>query len=109
MDIMSPAFWAALGSIILANVLLSGDNAVVIALAARTLPPHQQKKAIFFGSGAAIVLRIVLTIVAARLLTLPYLKLIGGIALAWIGIGLLHGDDDEGEVGNGSEIGRAHV
>ena len=85
MDLMSTAFWAALGSIILANILLSGDNAVVIALAARSLPPEQQKKAIFWGSGAAIVMRIVLTILAAQLLRLPFLKVIGSLALMYIG------------------------
>jgi len=83
-DILLTAnFWAALGSIILANVLLSGDNAVVIAMAARGLPPGQQKKAILFGSGAAIVMRIVLTLVAVRMLGLPWLKLVGGVALLW--------------------------
>jgi YjbE family integral membrane protein len=82
-------FWAALLSIIVANILLSGDNAVVIALASRNLPPHQQKQAIFWGSAAAIILRIVLTITAVALLTLPYLKIIGGILLLYIGIQLL--------------------
>ena len=82
-------FWAALLSIIVANILLSGDNAVVIALASRNLPPHQQKLAIFWGSAAAIVLRIVLTITAVALLTLPYLKIIGGLLLLYIGIQLL--------------------
>ncbi len=71
MDLTSGAFWAALGSIILANVVLSGDNAVVIALAARSLPPQQQKKAIFWGSGAAIVMRIVLTLIAVEMLKWP--------------------------------------
>ena len=105
MDLSSTAFWAGLGSIIIANILLSGDNAVVIALAARSLPAHQQKKAILFGSGAAIVLRIVLTLVAAAMLRLPFLKIIGGLLLLYIGVDLLGGDDDgEGEVGkeNGS-------
>ena len=68
-----PAFWAALLSIIVANILLSGDNAVVIALASRNLPAHQQKKAIFWGSAAAIILRVVLTVTVVQLLTLPYL------------------------------------
>ncbi|NDC66191.1 MAG: TerC family protein, partial [Burkholderiaceae bacterium] len=77
------SFWAALGSIMIVNILLSGDNAVVIALASRNLPPHQQKKAIFFGSGAAVVLRIVLTVVAAKLLALSYLQIIGGVLLLW--------------------------
>jgi predicted tellurium resistance membrane protein TerC len=83
------AFWAALLSIIVANILLSGDNAVVIALASRNLPPAQQKKAIFWGSAAAIILRVVLTITAVALLTLPYLKIVGGLLLLYIGIQLL--------------------
>jgi YjbE family integral membrane protein len=71
------------------NVVLSGDNAVVIALAARQLPPKQQKQAVIFGSGAAIILRIVLTLVAVALLALPWLKLIGSVLLLWIGVKLL--------------------
>jgi YjbE family integral membrane protein len=94
MDLSSPAFWAALGSIIWVNVLLSGDNAVVIALAARGLPPHQQKKAIFWGSAAAIVMRIGLTIIALEMLKWPYLKIVGGILLVYIGVTLLLEDDD---------------
>ena len=81
MELTSAAFWAALGSIILANILLSGDNAVVIALAARSLPPQQQKKAIFFGSAAAIVMRIVLTLIAVEMLKWPWLKIVGGVLL----------------------------
>ena len=76
-------------SIIVANILLSGDNAVVIALASRNLPPVQQKKAIFWGSAAAIILRVILTITAVALLKLPYLKIVGGILLLYIGIQLL--------------------
>ncbi|MFZ9371086.1 MAG: TerC family protein [Limnohabitans sp.] len=79
------------------NIILSGDNAVVIALAARSLPPHQQKKAILFGSGAAVVLRIVLTIVAVQLLALSYLQIIGGLLLLWIGVQLLSENDEEEE------------
>jgi len=94
--LLTPAFWAALGSIILANVLLSGDNAVVIAMAARGLPASQQKKAILFGSGAAIVMRIVLTLIAVRMLGLPWLKLAGGLALLWIGANLMTGGDHDG-------------
>ena len=105
MDIASAAFWAALGSIILANVLLSGDNAVVIALAARSLPAHQQKKAIFYGSAAAIVMRIGLTILAVKLLTLPFLKIIGGVLLVYIGVTLLLEDDEEGDVGGANGQG----
>jgi len=99
MDLMSTAFWAALGSIILANILLSGDNAVVIALAARSLPEHQQKKAIFYGSAAAIVMRIGLTLLAAEMLKWPYLKIIGGLLLFYIGVTLLLEDDGDGDVG----------
>ncbi len=99
MEFASAAFWAALGSIILANILLSGDNAVVIALAARGLPPHQQKKAIFWGSAAAIVMRIALTVLAAEMLTWPYLKIIGGLLLLYIGVSLIldDGSDDAGD------------
>lgn len=100
MDLTSAAFWGALGSIILANILLSGDNAVVIALAARALPPEQQKKAIFYGSGAAIVMRIILTVVASQLLRLPFLKIIGSLALMYIGVDLLNDGDDEDAIGH---------
>jgi YjbE family integral membrane protein len=98
MDFSSGAYWAALGSIILANIVLSGDNAVVIAMAARSLPAHQQKKAIFWGSAAAIVMRIVLTLIAVEMLKWPYLKIIGALLLLYIGISLLsedNGDEDE--------------
>ena len=93
---LTPDFWLGLMKIIWINIILSGDNAVVIALAARSLPPEQQRKAIMFGSGAAVVLRIVLTVVAAKLLALSYLQIIGGVLLLWIGAQLL-ADDDEGE------------
>ena len=106
MEVMSAAFWAALGSIILANILLSGDNAVVIALAARSLPPQQQKQAILFGSGAAIVMRIGLTILAAEMLRWPYLKIIGGLALLYIGVTLmLEEDEDEDGKDDGGNAG----
>src|SRR5574340_133067 len=99
MDITSAAFWAALGSIVLANLLLSGDNAVVIAMAARSLPARQRRRAIAFGSALAIVLRIVLTIAAVQLLKQPYLKIAGGLLLFYIGITLLAGDDGGGTTG----------
>jgi YjbE family integral membrane protein len=94
----SSAFWIALGQIIVVNIMLSGDNAVVIALACRSLPPKQQRSAIIFGSVGAIVLRVVLTFFAVMLLKLPFLKLVGGLALLWIGAGLLSGGDDEGDL-----------
>jgi YjbE family integral membrane protein len=97
-------FWIPLGQILLVNIVLSGDNAVVIALAARSLPPKQQKLAIFWGSGAAILMRIVLTIFAVKLLTLPYLKLIGAVLLVWIGIQLLSADDGEENVSSSTNL-----
>ena len=90
-------FWIGLMKIIWINIILSGDNAVVIALAARSLPPHQQKNAILFGSGAAVVLRIILTVVAVQLLALSYLQIIGGLLLLWIGVQLLSENDEEEE------------
>jgi len=95
---MSQAFWVGLAKIIGVNIILSGDNAVVIALAARSLPAKQQKLAIFWGAGAAIVLRIVLTLFAVALLTLPYLKLIGSVLLFWIGIKLLVPEDGDEDI-----------
>jgi YjbE family integral membrane protein len=96
MSFSSPEFWVALLQIIGVNIVLSGDNAVVIALAARGLPPHQQKRAVAWGSGAAVVMRIALTIVAVELLRLPYLKLVGAGLLLWIAVQLLL-PEDEGE------------
>ena len=96
--ISHPDFWVGLVKIIWTNIILSGDNAVVIALAARSLPPEQQRKAIMFGSGAAVVLRIVLTVVAAKLLELSFLQIVGGCLLLWIGLQLLSGGgEEEGE------------
>jgi YjbE family integral membrane protein len=89
-------FWVGLGQIILINIVLSGDNAVVIALAARSLPPKQQTQAVFWGAGAAVVMRIILTIVAVELLKLPYLKIVGALLLFWIAIKLLLPEDDDG-------------
>lgn len=91
----NPVFWIGLGQIIIVNILLSGDNAVVIALAARSLPPHQQKKAILWGSVAAIVMRVILTMVAVELLKFPYLKIIGGVLLFWIAVQLLVPEDED--------------
>ncbi|MGB8437142.1 MAG: TerC family protein [Burkholderiales bacterium] len=90
-------FWIGLGQIILVNIVLSGDNAVVIALAARSLPAHQQQKAVFWGSGAAVVMRIVLTIVAVEILKVAYLKLVGAALLLWIAVQLLLPEGDDGE------------
>lgn len=103
----SPEFWVALSQIILINIVLSGDNAVVIALACRSLPPKQQRNAIIFGSVGAIVLRVILTFFAVYLLTLPYLKLIGAALLLWIGVGLLKGEDEEEHMDDNSNLAAA--
>ncbi|MBB6558017.1 YjbE family integral membrane protein [Acidovorax soli] len=96
--LQSTDFWIGLIKIVWINIILSGDNAVVIALAARSLPPEQQRKAVFWGSGAAVVLRVLLTVVAAKLLALSFLQIVGGCLLLWIGFQLLSdGDDEEGE------------
>jgi YjbE family integral membrane protein len=85
----STQFWVDVLKIIMIDLLLSGDNAVVIALACRNLPPDQRKKGILFGVGGAIGLRVILTFFAVSLLSLPYLKLIGALLLLWIGIKLI--------------------
>lgn len=89
-------YMVALGKIIGINIVLSGDNAVVIAMASRCLPPRQQKLAILWGSAGAIVLRIILTLVAIKLLAIPYLQFAGGILLIWIAAKLLLEDGGDG-------------
>ena len=90
MDMLGfPAFWFGLGTIIWVNLLVSGDNAVVIALAARALPPREQKLAVLWGSVGAVALRVLLTAFAVTLLAVPWLKLIGGALLLWIGVNLM--------------------
>ena len=98
MNFSDPLFWTSLVEIIGINVVLSGDNAVVIALAARSLQARQQKLAIAFGSAAAIVLRILLTVFAAQLLGFAWLKLAGATLLLWIGVQLFL-DEEEGAGG----------
>ena len=95
MDLGTPQFWLAALEIIVINILLSGDNAVVIALACRNLPPHQRRWGVFWGAVGAIVLRIILTFLAVSLLQLSYLKIIGGLLLVWIGIKLIAEEDSE--------------
>lgn len=96
MDFASPDFWIAVFQIIVIDLLLSGDNAVVIALACRNLPTHQRKLGILWGVAGAVGLRVLLTALAATLLGLPYLKLGGGVLLLWIAIKLLLPEDGEG-------------
>jgi YjbE family integral membrane protein len=93
-ELYTQAFWIGLLKIIGVNIVLSGDNAVVIALAARSLPAKQQKQAVLWGSAAAIVMRVVLTLFAIALLQLPWLKLVGSLLLFWIGIKLLIPEED---------------
>ena len=88
-EVFTHAFWVSLAKIIGVNIVLSGDNAVVIALAARSLPAKQQRQAIIWGAGAAVVLRILLTFVAAEALRWPWLKLVGAALLLWIGVKML--------------------
>jgi len=98
MDLHQPGFWAAVGEIILINILLSGDNAVVIALACRRLPRTQRIWGMVIGAGVASILLIAFTGVVAALVSLPYLKMAGAVALLWVAVRLLadeDGDDDE--------------
>jgi len=96
MDIGTPQFWLAALEIVVINILLSGDNAVVIALACRNLPPAPRRWGVFWGAIGAIVLRVILTFFAVSLLQLSYLKIIGGALLVWIGIKLIAEEDGEG-------------
>jgi YjbE family integral membrane protein len=98
------AFWVTLWQIMMINIVLSGDNAVVIAMASRSLPPRQQKQAIFFGSFGAIALRIILTFFAVLLLGLPFLKLVGSALLGYIGVQMLVPEEAETEID-----GHAHL
>lgn len=100
-------FLIALAGIMMVNVVLSGDNAVVIALASRALPPRQQKRAILWGSAGAIGLRVILTLVAVVLLHIPYVQFIGGMLLVWIAAKLLVNNDSEESVTAGSSLWEA--
>ncbi|MBK7460703.1 MAG: TerC family protein [Betaproteobacteria bacterium] len=93
---MHAEFWVAVGQIILIDILLGGDNAVVIALACRKLPPKLRTKGILWGTAGAIGLRVVLIFFALTLLAIPYLKIVGALLLVWIGVKLLAPDDEEG-------------
>jgi YjbE family integral membrane protein len=94
-EMATTTFWVAVGKIIWINVLLSGDNALVIALACRGLAPRQRLWGMFFGAGAAVILRIVFTGIVVSLMGLPYLKLVGGLALVVIAAKLLVPDEED--------------
>jgi YjbE family integral membrane protein len=99
MEFLTPAFWVAVGQIILIDILLGGDNAVVIALACRRLPADQRRKGILWGTVGAILLRVVLIFFALTLLQIPYLKIVGALLLLWIGVKLLAPDEEgHGEI-----------
>ena len=100
---LTPAFWFAVGQIIMIDILLGGDNAVVIALACRKLPPAQRSKGIIWGTAGAIGLRVILIFFALTLLQIPYLKLIGAALLLWIGIKLLVPENDDHSAIEGSD------
>ncbi len=97
-EMATGTFWVAVGKIIWINILLSGDNALVIAMACRGLQPQQRLWGMVFGAGAAVVLRIIFTFIVVTLMSLPYLKLVGGLALLWIAAKLLvpEQEDEDG-------------
>jgi YjbE family integral membrane protein len=94
-EFMTTAFWVAVGQIIMIDILLGGDNAVVIALACRNLPDKQRKQGIILGTIGAIVLRVILIAFALALLAIPYLKIVGGVLLFWIGIQLMQPEGED--------------
>ena len=107
-ELQQPAFWVALGKIMWINILLSGDNAVVIAMACRGLPHRQRVWGMILGAGVAVLLRIVFTVFVAALMLLPWLKIVGGLALFYIAAKLLVPDDpDEDETEAAEHLWRA--
>ena len=103
---MTPEFWVAVGQIIMIDILLGGDNAVVIALACRKLPPAQRTKGILWGTAGAIVLRVILIFFALTLLAIPFLKIVGALLLLWIGVKLLapEHDDPHGNIAGSDKL-----
>lgn len=104
MELFSPQFFSALLAIIIIDLVLAGDNAIVIALAARKLPEHLQMRAIVWGTGGAIAVRVLMTLIVVQLLKIPGLMLAGGMLLVWIAYKLLAGDGDEGDHVGGTQI-----
>ena len=100
---LTPEFWVAVGQIIMIDILLGGDNAVVIALACRKLPPDLRAKGIIWGTVGAIVLRVILIFFALTLLALPFLKIVGALLLLWIGVKLIAPDDEGGHTVQASD------
>ena len=103
---LDPAFWVSVLQIIAIDILLGGDNAIVIALACRRLPEAQRKQGILWGVVGAIALRVILIFFALQLLAIPFLKIVGGLLLLWIGIKLLQPEEEEG---HGNVEGSTHL
>ena len=104
-EFLQTLHWGSLFQIVLIDILLGGDNAVVIALACRNLPKQQRMQGILWGTAGAIILRVVLIFFALTLLDLPFLKVVGGLLLMWIGIKLLMPDDDaHGNIQGGGTV-----
>jgi len=107
-DITHAPFWIAALQIIGVNVILSGDNAVVIAMACLSLPPRQRLWGMILGAGVAVLLRVIFTLVVAQAMTYPFLKLIGGALLFWVAIKLVSEDaDEDSEMASGETLWRA--
>lgn len=106
-EMSTPMFWVALGKIMWINILLSGDNAVVIAMACRSLPARQRFWGMVLGAGVAVALRIVFTVIIASLMMMPYLKLVGGAALFYIAVKLLVPEDEHKDVEAADKLWRA--
>jgi YjbE family integral membrane protein len=108
-NLFHSGFWVVLGQIALVNIILSGDNAVVIALACMTLPPRQRVWGMVLGAGVAVLLRVLFTLVVARAMTYPFLKIIGGLLLFWIALKLIVQDEvsQEGKIEAADNLWRA--
>jgi YjbE family integral membrane protein len=107
-DIMHAPFWIAVAQIIGVNIILSGDNAVVIALACMMLPARQRLWGMILGAGVAVVLRVVFTLVVAQAMTYPFLKLVGGLLLLWVAVKLVAPDEEgDGKVESAETLWRA--
>lgn len=109
LSLFDPGLWGKLVEIIALNIVLSGDNAVVIALACRALAPDQRTKGIALGAGVAVVLRVVFTVLIASLLNMPFLHIIGALLLVWIAVKLIveDGESDEDSIAASSKLWKA--
>src|SRR5437667_150279 len=109
MFLMDPEFWARVFGIIVIDLTLAGDNALVIALAVRSLPKRQQFLGRVFGTAGAVVLRVALIAIATALLTVPFMQLVGGSALVWIAVKLVRqpADDDGAHTRSGRSLSHA--